>query len=203
MIMHAGLEADALDDLAFAQILRPVDEDSVFDMSDITSNDGTGLANRAAAQSAPCGQHQTNETPPQLPPDVTEDDQDIESTLDNESALGIPESPAESSGMQDLPGASLSGHADSFSWSAALADKLSLDDSQKQGVPDTSDSMMTMGSAPSTTLSEFSAVGGTGEKEGSGQKGPTQGRRSSYSSNRWHPAAVLSILHQKFNHLTL
>ena len=179
--MHAGPEADAPDDLASAQILQPVDEDSVFDMSDITSNDGTGVANRAAARS---GQHQTNETTTQLPPGGAKDDQDVGSTLDSESALGIPESPAESSGMQDLPSASLSSHADSFSWSAALADKLSLDDSQKQGVPDTPDSMVAMGSVPSTTLSEFSAVGGPGEKEGSGQKGSTQGRRSSYSSNR-------------------
>ncbi len=182
--MHAGPEADAPGDQGSAQILQPVDEDSVFDMSDITSNDGTGLANHAAAQSAHSGQHQTNNTPTQLPPDGTEGDQDVESTLDSESALGIPESPAESSGMQELPSASLSSHADSFSWSAALADKLSLDDSQKQGVPDTPDSMVAMGSAPSTTLSEFSAVGGPGEKEGSGKKGPTQGRRSSYSSNR-------------------
>ncbi len=182
--MHAGPEADAPDDLGSAHILQPVDEDSVFDMSDITSNDDTGLANRAAAQSTHSGQHQNNETPTQLPPDGTEDDQDAGSTLDSESALGIPESPAESSGMQDLPIASLSSHADSFSWSAALANKLSLDDSQKQGVPDTPDSMVAMGSAPSTTLSDFSAVGEPGEKEGSGQKGPTQGRRSSYSSNR-------------------
>ncbi len=182
--MHAGPEADAPDDLGSAQILQPVDEDSVFDMSDITSSDGTGLANRAAAQSARSGQNQNSDTPAQLPPDGTEDDQDAGSTLDSESALGIAESPAESSGMQDLPSASLSSHADSFSWSAALADKLSLDDSQKQGVPDTPDSMMAMGSAPSATLSEFSAVGGPGEKEGSGQKAPTQGRRSSYSSNR-------------------
>ena len=184
--MHAGSEADAPGDQGSAQILQPVDEDSVFDMSDITSNDGTGLANHAAAQSAHSGQHQTNNTPTQLPPDGTEGDQDVESTLDSESALGIPESPAvcQSSGMQELPSASLSSHADSFSWSAALADKLSLDDSQKQGVPGTPDAMVTMGSAPSTTLSEFSAVGGPGEKEGSGQKGPTQGRRSSYSSNR-------------------
>ncbi|DBA78387.1 TPA: hypothetical protein ACH3X2_007892 [Trebouxia sp. C0005] len=179
-----GPETDAPDNLGSAQILQPVDEDTVFDMSDITSNDGTGLANHAAAQSAPSGQHQTNDALTQLPPDGTEDDQDVGSTLDNESALGIPESLAESSGMQDLPSASLSSHADSFSWSAALADKLSLDDSQKQGVPDTPDSMMAMGSAPSATLSEFSAVGEPGGKEGSGQKGPRQPRRSSYSSNR-------------------
>ncbi|KAL0033647.1 hypothetical protein WJX79_009647 [Trebouxia sp. C0005] len=74
-----GPETDAPDNLGSAQILQPVDEDTVFDMSDITSNDGT---------------------------------------------------------------------------------------------------------APSATLSEFSAVGEPGGKEGSGQKGPRQPRRSSYSSNR-------------------
>lgn len=179
-----GPEVDAPDGLGSAQILQPLDEDSVFDMSDITSSGGTGLASRVAAQSARSGQHQTNDTPTRFPPGGTEGDQDAGSTLDSESALGIPESPAESSGMQDLPSASLSSHADSFSWSAALADKLSLDDSQKEGMPDTPDSMVAMGSAPSTTLSDFSAVGGPGDREGLGQKGPTQGRRSSYSSNR-------------------
>ena len=186
--MYAGPEADAPGDLGSAQSLQPVGEDSVFDMSDITSNDGSGVANHAAARS---GQHKLNATPTQLPPEGAEDDQDAGSTLDSESALGIPESPAESSGMQDLPSASLSSHADSFSWSAGLADKLSLDDSQIKGVPDTPDSMVAMGSVPSTTLSEFSAVGVPGEKEGSGQKGSTQGRRSSYSSSRCRSAAII------------
>ncbi|KAL0046957.1 hypothetical protein WJX82_002966 [Trebouxia sp. C0006] len=74
--------------------------------------------------------------------------------------------------------------ADTDGPEADAPDKLSLDDSQIKGVPDTPDSMVAMGSVPSTTLSEFSAVGVPGEKEGSGQKGSTQGRRSSYSSSR-------------------
>ena len=188
LMAHTGVEVAAPDALGAAPSLPPVDEDNVFDMSDITSADSQ-LPNHAAAQSAQPLESGRS--------DDAEDDQDAGGTLDNESALGVSESPAELSGMQEAPGASLSSHADSFTWSADFMNRLSLEGGQgnANGMPGTPDSMAAMGSAPSTTLSDFSAanapLGALGQKEGSGQRGSRQGRRSSYGTNRYPAATCL------------
>lgn len=189
---HAGVEAEAPDVLGDAPSLQPVEEDIVFDMADIASADAR-QSTQAAAQSAQHAQHQDRSVQ-EIPDDIM-DDQDAGSTLEGESALGIPESPAESSDMQEAPGASLSSHADSITWSADFMSRLSLERGKgnSNGMPGTPDSMAAVGSAPSTTLSDFSAanapVGASGQKEGSGQKGSGQGKRSSYGANRY-PAAI-------------
>ena len=155
--------------------LQPVEEHSVFDMSDITPSD-----TRASAFATHSGQpDQGSSTSTKQVTDTEEDYQETDSALDSESALGVAESPAESSSMQAAPSASLSSQADSFSWTADLMSKLS--------VTDKADSMVAMGSAPSATLSDFSAVEtpkGSGQTVGSGQRGPKQGRRHSYGAHR-------------------
>lgn len=188
------MEVEAPDVLGDAPSLQPVDEDTVFDMADIASAD-THQSTQAAAQSAQPAQHQDRSV--QEIPDDTTDDQDAGSTLESESAVGVPESPAESSGMQEAPGASLSSHADSFTWSADFMSRLSLEKGKGDGngMPGTPDSMAAVGSAPSTTLSDFSAanapVGASSQKEGSGRMGSGQGKRSSYGANRYPAATCL------------
>ncbi len=155
-------------------------------MSDITPKDAS-LSSTAAVRSDHGSRLGNRGSPTKDLTDNHEDDQDLDSTLDSESALGVPESPAESSTMRPAPSASLSSNADSFSWTADLMGRLSMEGSKPGGMPNTPDSMVAMGSAPSATLSEFSTVdapGGSDQKEGLGHKGPRQGRRTSYGSNR-------------------
>lgn len=114
-----------------------------------------------------------------------------DSALDTDSVSGVAESPAESSYMQ--PGSQPS----SYSLSTDLMSRLKLDQplANRPEGPGTPDSMVAMGSVPSTTLSDFSAVGapggssvgasgGSAQKEGSGNRRPRHLGRSSFGSKR-------------------
>ena len=171
------------------QALQPVDEDSVFEMSDINTS-ATGHA--AAAQSQDLDQQRDSmldDTSSQARESSAnnEQDQDLDSTLDSASVLGVPESPIEPSSMQAASGTTPSSQADSFSLSADLMRKLSLNQNQSEAGQEPPDSTLAVGSAPSTTLSDFSAVNGapgTGQRNrGSAQKGGSN-KRNSYGSNR-------------------
>ena len=159
---RAGLEAGTPDELGTSHSLQPVDEESVFDaMSDITPS-SLGHTNTAASQSDPPSQPQDDTGSlngrPDCTPAIEDDEDELDSALDSESALGVPESPAESSFMQEASSASLPSTADSFSLTADLMGKLLLNRDKGGCSATTADSAAAVGSAPSTTLSEFSAV---------------------------------------------
>ena len=174
------------------QALQPVDEDSVFEMSDINAS-STAPPHAATAQSRDLDQQHDSmldDTSSQAREFSAnnEQEQDLDSTLDSASVLGVPESPIESSSMQAASGATPSSQADSFSLSADLMRKLSLDQKQSEAGQEPPDSTMAVGSAPSTTLSDFSAVNAApGTRQGnrnSAQKGGGN-KRNSYGSNRY------------------
>lgn len=159
--------------------LLPVDEDSVFDpMSDIQPApapvaDRTRTAHNTHARLEPEELH-------------AQGNDESDSALDTDSASGIAESPAESSHMQ--PGSQPS----TYSLSTDLMSRLKLDQplaDRPVGPGTTPDSVMAMGSAPSTTLSEFSAVGApsgaSAQQEGSGNRRQRNVGRSSFGSNRY------------------
>lgn len=155
-----------------------MDEDSVFDpMSDIQPSP-------APVATSTDTQHDINTRlePEQL---QTQGNDETDSVLDTDSVSGIAESPAESSHMQ--PGSQPS----TYSLSTDLMSRLKLDQplADKSVEPGTPDSMVAMGSAPSTSLSEFSAVaappGASAQKNGSGNRRHRNSGRPSFGSNRY------------------
>ena len=160
--------------------LWPVDEDSVFDpISDIQPSPAPD-----ATPIGPARNIDSSLEPEQL---HAQGNDESDSALDTDSVSGIAESPAESSHLQ--PGSQPS----TYSLSTDLMSRLKLDQpmamaNRSAGPGTTPDSAMAMGSAPSTTLSEFSAVagppGGSAQKDGSGNRRQRNVGRSSFGSNR-------------------
>lgn len=159
--------------------LPPVDEDSVFDpISDIQPAPAPVADPMRTVHDMDAGLE-----PEQLHAQCNDES---DSALDTDSVSGIAESPAESSHMQ--PGSQPS----TYSLSTDLMSRLKLDQplaDKSVGPGTTPDSVMAMGSAPSTTLSEFSAVaapsGPSAQKEGPGNRRQRNVGRSSFGSNRY------------------
>lgn len=166
-----------------------MDEDSVFDpISDIQPSPSPHTPS-ATATGEP---HHALSSRPELEQLHAQGNDESDSALDTDSVSGIAESPADSSYMQS------GSQPSSYSLSADLMSRLKLDQplgNQSEG-PGTPDSMVAMGSVPSTTLSDFSALGapgrsslgtpgGSAQKEGSGNRRPRHQGRSSFGSNRY------------------
>lgn len=107
-----------------------------------------------------------------------------DTALESDSVSSIAESPADSSFM---PSGS---QPDSYSLSSDLMSRLTLEQpliNRSDEVVGTPDSMMAMGSVPSTTLSDFSAVGTPGssaQKEGTPNRRARRSAKSNFGSNR-------------------
>ena len=163
--------------------LLPVDEDSVFDpMSDMAS---TPVTAALASNSTLNNTHSSaleDSSNAHRHFDHTIDESDT--AVDYDSVSGVADSPAESSFM---PSGS---HPDSYSLSSDLMSRLTLEqplNNRSDGVVGTPDSMVAMGSAPSTTLSDFSAVGtpgGSAQKEGPPNRRARRSGKSNFSSHR-------------------
>lgn len=206
--------------------LASIDDDSVFDpISDLAAPAQTpqqGKDNdRADFQEAGnvADDHQQEGEQTQEDQQHRDDEQNLSSYAEDDSALSVPESPA-GSWLPDQASSSLTGsipnQSEDYSWSADLMGRLNLStaspsdrhsDRHSEQQLNTPSSAAAIGSAPSTTLSEFSVVGrNLGNQEsadldssrrdaasrdsaskGSANKGNRsdhRSRRSGYGSNR-------------------
>ena len=176
-----------------------MEEDSVFDpISDIQPSPSPYTPSGTATGEP----HTTLSSRPGPEQIHAQGNDESDSALDTDSVSGVAESPAESSYMQ--PGSQPS----SYSLSTDLMSRLKLDQpiADRPEGPGTPDSMVAMGSVPSTTLSDLSAVGAPGgsnlgasaQKEGSGNRRPRHQGRSSFGSSRYlcshaHSAGIAGL----------
>lgn len=206
--------------------LASIDDESVFDpMTDLAVHDAAKTPQQAAGANQEDDQDEPKDDLPadedlqsegdqaDAPP-AEEDEQaaGLNSYARDDSNLSVPESPADSwipdSSVTDaLPSSSIPSQAGDYSWSADLMGRLNLGDASAGGAspsdrhsdrqPTTPNTAAAVGSAPTSTLSEFSAVGreGTGNgvsnrnsaNRGSAnkrQRTQNRPRRDSYSNNR-------------------
>ena len=203
--------------------LASIDDDSVFDpMSDLAApaqttsqqgkdNDKVGIQEAGNV----ADDHERGAEQAQEDQQHGDDELNLSSHAEDDSALSVPESPADS-WLPDQASSSLTdpipNQSEDCSWSADLMGRLNLNTASPSGrqseqQPTTPSSAAAIGSAPSTTLSEFSAVGrklGNQESadldssrrdaasqdsasKGSANKGNRsdhRSRRSGYGSNR-------------------
>ena len=205
--------------------LASIDDESVFDpMTDLAVPDAAKTPQQAAGadqeddqedepkDDLPADEDLQNEGDQADAPQAEEDEQALRSYAGDDSNLSVPESPADSwipdSSVTDaLPSSSIPSQAGDYSWSADLMGRLNLGDASAGGAspsdrqsdrqPTTPNTAAAVGSAPTSTLSEFSAVGreGTGNgmsnrdsaNRGSAnnrQRTQNRPRRDSYGNNR-------------------